>query len=615
MINNPKKKFTRVSGIVLCLIMVFGLFFTTIINKNVKAENNKKAKNVILLIPDGMSIEASTLARLYNGGKPLAMDGISKGFIRTNWNQGPITDSAPAATAYATGHKSDDGHVGTAPIAEKDKPLATILEAAKLQGKGTGIVFTCEAMHATPADFTAHDSNRSNYHSLMTQQVFNGLDVVLGGGDDYFTTNKLYDGRTLKEVISSLGYKYITTRDEMMNSNSNKLWGMFAGTAMKYDFDRIASKDSREPSIEEMTNKAIDTLKKNSNGFFLMVEGSKIDWAAHANDPSGVVGDIMAFDKAVKAALDFAKNDGNTVVIVVADHGTGGISIGSSAVSKYSAVKFNESVDKLKSSKITTEYLETLTWDSNTKSRISDDNKIKEAMNAYGISDLTAEEMAAIKNAPCGGLAAVTAPMLSKRANVGWVYTGHVGGDVTLYNYGPANVEKLKGVVDNTEIGKYMARIMGVNLDDLTSKLFVNAKESFEALGAAVQLDTSSVDNPVLKVTKGSKELIIPVFANIVKINGKEEQLDGVTVCSSTYDSAKKLNVYSAEKIYVSQQAVEIFKESLGISTSLPRTGAIFDTTMLSLIGGIILAAGAGLIIFLRVEKKVEAEKCKDQTE
>ena len=554
------KGFKKALGLSISFTLLITFAASSNSDKKVGAQNQSRAKNVIMMIPDGMSVEASTLARWYNGGQPLAMDEIAVGQVKTYWNQGPITDSAPAGTAYATGHKSDDSHVGTAPAAENDRPLATILEAAKGKGKATGIVVTCEAMHATPADFTAHDGNRSNYNSLMTQQVFNGLDVVLGGGDKYFSETKAYDGKTLKEKITSLGYEYITTRDEMMKSNSNKLWGMFADVAMRYELDRTASKDSREPSLEEMTKKAISTLNKDKDGFFLMVEGSKIDWAAHANDPSGLASDIIAFDKAVKATLDFAKADGNTVVVVASDHGTGGVTIGSSAVSKYSAVKFQDSTDKMKNSKATVEYIESLTWDEKGKCRIQEDNKIKEAMALYGVIDLSANEISVVKNAAKGNLGLVIAPMLSTRANVGWVYTGHVGGDVALYMYAPAGVESLEGVVDNTEVGKYMARVLGVDVDETTKSLFVNAKEAFEALGASVELTVPQKDTPILKVVKGEKTLLIPGFTNIVNLNGTEYKVDGVTVCNSTYDSQKKVNVYDLSKIYVSQQVINMLK-------------------------------------------------------
>nr|WP_274378706.1 alkaline phosphatase [Desulforamulus profundi] len=165
----------------------------------VPAEAGKKAKNVIILIPDGMSVAGTTLARWYQGGTPLAMDEMACGLVRTYSADAPIADSAPAGTAFATGHKSHTGYVGVlpdvanmpglAPIAKGDekKPVATILEAAKLAGKATGLVATSEIMHATPADFSSHFPSRKNYDDLSEQQVYNRIDVVLGAGSKFLS--------------------------------------------------------------------------------------------------------------------------------------------------------------------------------------------------------------------------------------------------------------------------------------------------------------------------------------------------------------------------------------------------------------------------------------------
>ncbi|MBZ4663408.1 MAG: putative secreted protein [Caloramator sp.] len=261
----------------LCSIVLVGSLVTTGIRNtfNVKAESPRKVKNVIMLIGDGMSTEAITLARWYNNGQPLAMDEISVGAVKTYWVDGPITDSAPGGTAYAVGQKTKNKYVG---VSKDKKPLATILEAAKLDGKATGLVVTCEVPHATPADFSAHIDSRSNYDAIIKQQVYNGLDVVLGGGKKY---SEVY-----KDELIAKGYDYVTTKQEMLQATSNKIWGMFADVDMAYDIDREKTR-AEEPTLAEMTKKAIEVLSKDKDGFFLMVEGSKIDWAAHANDPVG----------------------------------------------------------------------------------------------------------------------------------------------------------------------------------------------------------------------------------------------------------------------------------------------------------------------------------------
>lgn len=522
----------------LCAILMVSGVISFNSNPSVQATSNK-AKNVIMLIPDGTSIEAITIARWYNGGKAFAMDEIASGLTRTYWKNGPITDSAPGGTAYSTGYKTDDKHVG---VLIDDKPIATIIEAAKLDGKATGVAVTCEIMHATPADFTAHDPDRNNYNSLMKQQIYNGLDVVLGGGDEFLgptAGGKRADGKDLRDTIRSLGYDYVTTGEGMEKSNSNKLWGAFAAKDLKYDIDRKAT-NSNQPTLADMTKKAIEILSKDKDGFVLMVEGSKVDWAAHANDAAGMAGDIVAFDEAVKVALDFAKADGHTVVVSSADHGTGGPVIGGKNPN-YSSVTFEESIDKLKPARASLDLAKELLTGAN-------DAKIKDILNSYyGIKDLTDAELALIKSGKVN-------LVVSDRANINWAYGGHIGGDVALYNYAPAGIEKLHGVVENTDVAKYMARVLGLNLDETTNKLFVNAKEAFVKIGAEVSIDASDIDNPILKVTKGNKTLLLPGYTNKAILNGKEITLEGVTICTKIGSG------YSVDNSYVSMQAIELIK-------------------------------------------------------
>ena len=290
----------------------------------------KQAKNVIMMIPDGTSVESVTLARLYydlkkdsiSGNDNLNMDSILTGLVKTYWQDGPITDSAPGGTAYSTGFKSEDKHVGVLSTKDGNIPKATLLEAAREAGKKTGMVFTCEAMQATPADFSAHAENRSEYNAIMKQMVYGGFNVVLGGGDRQLSSEALSsDGKTqyrkegidLRNELKNMGYQNITNKSELEKSVASKLWGMFAPQALSPDIDRERL-TPKQPTIEEMTKKAIDILsKEDKEGFFLMVEGSQIDWAAHANDSSELVSEIVAYDKAVKAAIDFAKKDGNTI--------------------------------------------------------------------------------------------------------------------------------------------------------------------------------------------------------------------------------------------------------------------------------------------------------------
>ncbi|SHJ72681.1 alkaline phosphatase [Desulfofundulus thermosubterraneus] len=506
-------------------------------------------KNVILMIPDGMSVGGTTLARWYKGGTPLAMDEMACGLVRTYSSDAAIADSAPAATAFSTGFKSHTGYVavlpdvadmpGLQPIARGDekKPVATILEAAKLAGKATGLVVTCEIPHATPAAFSAHYPDRNNYDDILEQQVYSGTDVVLGGGSKYLTPEARKDKEDLIKVIKDLGYDYVTTPEALRKSTSNKLWGMFAPKDLSYDFDRDPAK---QPSLAEMTSKAIEVLSKDKDGFFLMVEGSKIDWAAHANDPVGVISDILAFDNAVKVALDFAKKDKHTVVIAVTDHGNGGITIGDRETSKnYDELPLSIFIEPLKRAKLTGEGVE--------KKLNADRSNIKEVMATYyGITDLTKDEIKAIKEAKPGKLNYVVGPMLSKRAHIGWTTNGHTGEDVVLYVYSPTG-DRPTGVIENIDIAKYMERILGLNLQETTKKLFVPAEAAFPARGARVEWDDSDPNNPVFVVTRDNDKLKLPINKNLAEINGKLVKMNGLTV-------------YNGVTTFVPQEALDLMK-------------------------------------------------------
>lgn len=503
-------------------------------------------KNIILMVPDGMSIDAVTMTRWVHGGEPLHMDALASGLVRTHSSDAPIADSAPAGTAMATGYKSHTGFVGvlpdenllygTAPLADTDrrKPVANILEGAKTQGKATGIIATSEVMHATPADFSSHDPSRKNYDALSEQQVYMGMDVVFGGGRTFFTPEGRKDGTDLLAVIQDR-YQYVTTASEMQAVTSGQVWGLFADEAMAYEMDRPAD----EPSIAEMTQKAIELLSQDEDGFFLMVEGSKVDWAAHANDPIGLISDIKAFDDAMGVALDFAKQDGNTLIISATDHANSGISIGNeNTTNNYDKMPLEDMVGPLKKATLTGEGIE---------AHLNDDrSNVAEVMaQFYGIDDLTQEEINTIKEAEAGSMNCAVGPMMGKRANIGFTTGGHTGGDVALYVYPPANIDVLSGTVLNSDIGWYMAKAFGLDLDGLTETLFVSSRPAFSAKGAEVHFDNTDDKNPALKVVKGDDTIIFPINTNKAIVNGEEQALSGVVVFNGIYT-------------YVPQDAVDL---------------------------------------------------------
>lgn len=537
----------KVIGMTLAGTLALGSLGLSSTNEKVEAKkDSQQAKNVIVLVMDGVSSTTTTLARWYKG-EPLAMDEILTGGVRTYSAESAITDSAPAGTALATGNKSNDKFVGVLPekvnspgvdpsLADNPyKPVANVLEGAKLSGKSTGIISTSEIQHATPAAFSSHAAHRSDYDNIAEQQVYQDMDVVLGGGKKSLLAENRKDGENLVEVIEDNGYDLVETRDELLNSKSSKLWGSFAPSALAYDLDR-AQTNPNEPTLAEMTNKAISTLSKDKEGFFLFVEGSKPDWAAHANDPIGMISDTLAFDAAVKEALDFAKKDKNTMVIAVSDHGNSGISIGNQNTSgSYPSTPVSAYIDPLKKAEMTLEGA--------LKQLKPDNSNVLEVAALYGIDNPTQEETKAIQESTDLGKTLVQ--LLGNRANLGFTTGGHTGEDLFLYSYGPG---KPVGLVENTDIAHTVAKTLGFELDKLDNQVFVDAEVAFNEIGAEVEVNSSDSNNPVLVVTKGKTEVEIPANKNILIMNGKEFDLNTVTVQSNG-------------KFYVSKEAIQLVKK------------------------------------------------------
>lgn len=524
----------RLKGIIAtCLVMTGIITNASSLRSNTVYANEKgKAKNVIMLIADGMSTEGITLARQVKG-ENLAMDEISVGSVITSWANGPITDSAPGGTVYATGEKTNNKYIGTS---VNDAPIASILEGAENVGKATGIIATSEITHATPGDFTAHTNNRKNYNQILKQQINQDMEVVIGGGFNKpsgFTSEVSKDefSSYYEEQVSNIkeeGFDFITTKDELNNYDGNKLWGSFADADLKYDYDRQNDNDNVEPSIKEMTKKAIEVLNKDEDGFFLMVEGSKIDWAAHANNTVGIVSDILAFDEAVREAIDFAKNDGNTVVVVTTDHGNSGITIGSSYynenIGSYDKATYENTTNILKNAKITEERFNSLVSGKS-------DEEIKALANEYYSIDLTNEELAIVKGESGEGRQVGIREVIARRVGIGYTTGGHTGEQIYLGVYSPENVELLEGVVDNTEVNKYMQRaLFGEEiLSDYTKEIYQEGQSILSSIeGIKATVDESIKYSPKLIIERLGNVVEVELYTNNYKVNGEEKELKTV---------------------------------------------------------------------------------------
>ncbi|MCF6335600.1 MAG: alkaline phosphatase, partial [Spirochaetales bacterium] len=266
-----------------------------------------KAKNVIILVGDGMGMGTMELGRIMEYGKDGRLN-IQQmktiGLMTTNPADGIVTDSAAAGTALATGVKTFNGGIG---VDINKNPVESMTTYFQNSGKSIGIISTNTVDDATPAAFGAHVADRYAGKSEIVRDYYDSQwDVLLGGGTKYFGPAK-QDGVDMIEKFKESGYRYVTTRDELMNiSGTGKLLGLFSRSYMNYKTDRDEY-ISTEPSLKEMTMKALDILSKDPDGFFLMSEGARIDHASHAADATSVWLEMIEFDDAVKYCLDWAE--------------------------------------------------------------------------------------------------------------------------------------------------------------------------------------------------------------------------------------------------------------------------------------------------------------------
>ncbi|MDD8026520.1 MAG: alkaline phosphatase [Acidobacteriota bacterium] len=504
-----------------------------------------RVDNFILMIPDGMGVAQTTLGRWYKyvmtGENRLAFDDLACGFVRTYWATGLITDSAPAASAMATGFKTSAGAVSLRPVSvtmpgvpplgegEAATPVATVLEAAQARGLATGLVVTCELPHATPAGFSSHYVQRNAMEILAEQQVYLGLDVVLGGGRKYLDPKIRKDKEDLVRILEDRGYRYLTDPAALAAAPPGRLWGAFAAAGLARDFDRHPAE---EPSLEAMTRKALDVLSRHKKGFFLMVEGSQVDWAAHANDPIGTATEILAFEKAVSAVLDFARRDGRTAVLIAADHSTGGMSIGNPDVGDLPLERFAQVMRRPKATatKAAAVILEDPRPDLEGAKRI--------AAGLLGIDDWTPAETAELEALTAEKnvkkLELFLARALSRRAGLGWVFTGHGGEDVALYGFHPRG-RRLGGVVQNSDIALYIQDCLGLDLKGQTAERFIRAAGAFRASGAATSVDAADPNNPVLVVSMNGRTLRLPANKSVALLDGLPVELGGVVICTGAF--------------------------------------------------------------------------------
>jgi alkaline phosphatase len=241
-----------------------------------------------------------------------------------------VTDSAASGTAYATGHKTRNGAISVAPSGE---PLKTVLEYAEERGMATGLVATCSITHATPAVFASHVESRDNYLEIAHQMAASGADVLFGGGWSYFLPasepgGARRDGLNLLEELR-------TRMPVALSVEEFRALPEIDAAAALFTPEHPPTADVREPGLAELTERALEILSRDADGFFLMIEGSQIDWAGHENEHDWLMAEMADFDEAVGVVMDFAERDGSTLVVVTSDHETGAYAVLDGSLEKH----------------------------------------------------------------------------------------------------------------------------------------------------------------------------------------------------------------------------------------------------------------------------------------
>ena len=403
-------------------VRLIGLLLALLLAAAGVAAAQPEAKSAILFIGDGMGPMQILIGQAANGGEKLRLQRMPvSGVVWTINGGGWITDSADASTARSSGHKTAD-HLG---LDMNGRRTWTTAEEAMAEGKSVGIISNDSICGATPAGFIAHVQSRDMYPEIAEQVARSGAMVLMGVGKEAFLPKakggERTDGRDLIAELQQNGYRVVYNAAEMIRSDQPRLVGFF--------------EDETAPTLYEQVRAALQRLSKNEQGFMLVVEQARVDWKV--GDPSGVAQDVLALDKAVQVAVNYATTAGDTLVVVTADHETGGLLI------------------------VDPEKVGILSQIPRTAGDIAaevnaDRSNIKEVMKQYAaIADLSDAELQQIATAK--EVEAAVGAVIGERAGLKWCTGDHTMTPVRVYAFGPGS-ERFCGDMDNTDIAKRMGR-------------------------------------------------------------------------------------------------------------------------------------------------------------
>jgi len=459
----------------LYVFLMYILLFTL----TVYAQDAHKAKYIFLFIGDGMGIIHVNATEAYRaalegkiGNKKLNFTQFPSVAVATTYAADRyITDSGAAGTALATGNKTAIETISM--DASKRKKFKSIARMAKEKGMKVGIVTTVFMNDATPAVFYAHQSNRSMLKEISRELATSDFDFFGGGG--------LLKTKNASELLASNGYSYFENKRVLddINKNHGKVYLACPvrdeAEACRYSIDQ----NSEDIPLKDITKKAIEVLD-NPNGFFVMIEGGKIDWAAHVNDAGSVFGDVIAFDDAIAEALKFyQKHQEETLIVVTSDHETGGMSLGTASM------EYDLALAKIKNQKISVYELDKMINEYKSK-HTPDASKLSDVMPFvtmnFGLGDkkkgleLTSDDKVILNNAfyetinskkkqknkDSEVFSMEVSRMLDQKAGISWATFVHTGAPVLIFSKGNG-ADLFKGYIDNTDVPKNIIKAAGLN--------------------------------------------------------------------------------------------------------------------------------------------------------
>ncbi|CAK7263341.1 vacuolar alkaline phosphatase [Sporothrix epigloea] len=461
-------------------------------------------RNLIFMVSDGMGPASLSLTRSFRQlvedipiNDTLSLDRHFWGTSRTRSSNSLVTDSAAGATAFSCGLKSYNGAISMLP---DFTPCGTVLEAANRAGYYTGLVVTTDITDATPACFASHTEMRTQMDEIALQEIGEGplghiVDLMLGGGRCHFLANTSgaascrQDDVDVAGLAQKRGYTYLDSRAGFDSLKMGKnvtlpMLGLFAHYNIPFELDRRNMADTY-PSLSEMATTALHALeaatKDSDKGFFLMIEGSRVDHAGHINDPAAQVREVLEYDKTFQLALDFVENSQvEGVVVSTSDHETGGLATALQEPGHLPVYNWYPSF--LANAKASAEHLAILL-----RNHVDDVGKSGDLsslnpeplknwintnliLNGLGITDALDEELDEVV-ASTEDATTVFAAILSLRAHIGWSTHGHSAVDVNIYSSGGEAAEQLHGNRENTDVGKFLREYLDVDVESITAEL------------------------------------------------------------------------------------------------------------------------------------------------